>query len=128
MLETVQADDTATLDEIDARYWCAGQGVDFLYALTEGSADVKFGIKGVAYYKRDVPIYTRSRDLLKLERPDGCFVIVAPRIAKPVFIGSAYFPVVGVAVLNMRSPDLPTEELAEFYAIIQAKIWILENE
>ena len=120
MLETVQADDTAVLDEIDARYWCAKNGItDF--EMYKNEVFRLFLAKGI---ENHISKFTRSRDLLKLERPDGWYWNSGFNKSDKGFCFSLYKD--GAPIFD--GYDLPAEELAEFHAIIQAKIWILENE
>jgi hypothetical protein len=74
MIETVDPADTAKLDEIDARVWCWLSDCDY------GGGDFDNGSTFKAIPKRGAPPffksvtlwerYTRSRDALKVMRPD----------------------------------------------------------
>ena len=96
MIENVDPTDSATLDEIDFR------------------VDKYLG--GVPNYIK-ARQYTRSRDALKAVRPEGWW-----------FHGmSRYFDEPHIYVAEPKdddslilSPSLPTEELAELHAIVQA--------
>ena len=125
MLETVRADDTATLDEIDARYWCAKQGIaDF--EMYKNEVFRLFLAKGI---ENHISKLTRSRDLLKLERPDDVkFNIQDCSEPWHEYWGWRCTAIRGFDAYEYYARELPAEELAEFHAIIQAKIWILENE
>ena len=125
MIDGVDPSDTAKLDEIDARFWCylnkwkfAGihKGVIFTKD-EETQCEITTGTTHAGYK------YTRSRDALKAIREgryievkqarDGkwkCWVMV-----KPGRLFSAY-------------KWLPTEELAELHAIIQAISYERENK
>ena len=135
MLETVQANDTAVLDEIDALYWCAENEVEFvsitMWNFNNPMINYSNPVSHIAtHLLKD--FYTRSRDVLKLERPDGWFPQLnrheqcnLPSIIKPeAYTCGLWHP----NMLPISTPRLPAEELAEFHAIIQAKIWMLENE
>lgn len=118
MIENVSPDDTAKLDEIDARVWCwlsdyrfAGTRHDRVFVLDENQCEIE-KLNGVCTLK-----YTRSRDALKAIRPEGwCFIggmvgkyadMTATKLLPetPEFTAHQY--------------DLPTEELAELHVIIQ---------
>ena len=74
LIETVDAGDTAKLDEIDARVWCWINGAIFERAFRNNidSLCVKNTLTNVA---AAIPEYTRSRDALKAIRPQG-YVLV----------------------------------------------------
>ena len=100
MLEAVTEDTpTETLDEIDYLVWTIANRKDPFYT--------------------GVPMYTRSRDALKAVRPDG--VVIQVRYYPEGFQGDA----VGS---KGQSPRLPTEELAELHAIVQAIEWERTHE
>lgn len=122
MIESVSPNDTAKLDEIDARVWAYltlpidgltvsfnGGSVYYRYAAWPKDAYT------VLHHSFQHDKYTRIRDALKAIRPEGCEFAAAP-----VF-GSGY-------VCNLFTSEndgfssgvLPTEELAELHAIIQA--------
>lgn len=118
MIENASPYDTATLDEIDARVWCYLNNVYLVRFDFHGTnREINFGDSKTGTFKgeaKDVPLYTRSRDALKRIRPDG------------VVIQVTYYPqgFQGDAVGSKgKSPRLPTEELAELHAIIQAIVY-----
>ena len=132
MIEEVQPDDVAKLDEIDARVWC------YLYSpktpaeqlvwildddgkVIDETFQQEFWIEyGLKRHSR----YCRSRDALKAIRPEGChsYASAWAWTGKEGFGGkcmryAAHWPDKDD---DMVSPPLPTEELAELHAIIQA--------
>jgi len=125
-IENVSHDDTAQLSEIDARVWCwlsgkmysyAGRGEDKVHKVRK---DIK--IRGLHMYlvegrKEAFPVpafknYTRSRDALKAIRPVGykTFQITYNVAGRYTCFAGRRFDMI----------SLPTEELAELHAIIQA--------
>lgn len=129
MIEEVDRDDTDTLDEIDARTACYSLGIEYLsharsydfesdqMALT---ARTPMSIVNVTH-----ALYTRSRDALKKIRPDWWRLNtnVWPEGITCVLVKMGNCP-------DMVSPhygSLPTEELAELHAIIQAIEWERQN-
>lgn len=121
LIESVDPNDTAILDEIDARVWCFIKDYQFNYLehyTYQGKNVRRFryddnGTFGVSVSKIK---YTRSRDALKAIRPDGwIFDIWHEKHHKEVSC---------VATRSLsgdfESLLLETEELAELYAIIQA--------
>lgn len=138
MIEAVDPDDTAKLDEIDARAWCFRHGHSYLGENAGSDFPVMYGHIGgydTAAKRWTIPQVTRSRDALKAIRPEGWFFSI--EIAGPRgYIALAAQPV-GCGKPAFRSPPkfhqnemgqytgtsgsiLPTEELAELHAIIQA--------
>lgn len=96
MIEIVDPADKAKLDEIDA--------------LVSFYIDPAFGYNP----KR----YTRSRGALKAVRPEGWeWYMSQDSSQKGVIFGCASD---NIGTNQMQSPMLPTEELAELHAIIQA--------
>lgn len=120
MIEEVDPADTAKLDEIDARVkrwigWDCGGG-----EWSQGFFNEKYKSGWRPEYK-----YTRSRDALKVIRPDGwLFVIQSSGFVQAIGKDIIYHePEVNLKEYNtLQSPsnNLPTEELAELHAIIQA--------
>lgn len=131
MIETVDPNDTAKLDEIDARFWCWINGHNFLYRGKEkwpsmqdfiGSNRDNFYVRHGANEKQSgfdyVPTYTRSRDQLKQIRPDGWKFLMCLKPIERQWQCSMYDP--QHDGIYSQSPMLHTEELAELHAIIQA--------
>lgn len=131
MIEEVSPDDTEKMDEIDARVWC-------FVNLRDPESDCWIGGEKknqwqAAYMYHDSMEYTRSRDALKAIRPDGWEFQADVRFAcdiKPEGVLYRFWamlpdwakwnPVDNRWIQNIESPKLPTEELAELHAIIQA--------
>lgn len=136
LIESVDPSDTDTLDEIDARVWCFVRSYEFKRMLNKAhkTMDAPFSFWKCRQIslaqKRGVsnPIkYTRSRDALKSIRPSGWLPFSGNRHhidgRKPYFYGLVRDSIkAGVVPMNAQftSSDLPTEELAELHAIIQA--------
>ena len=100
MIESAKPEDTATLDEIDARVWCYKNGDRFSF--------ISLQVLGL-------PKYTRSRDALKSIRPEGFTDELSIYIVKRGIVVESWFK------KQITTPKfLPTEELAELHAIIQA--------
>lgn len=101
LIEAVDPEDSEKLDEIDALVFGLEREIDKVAIAIEVPRD-------------SIPSYTRSRDALKAIRPEGFIEIDVTNGAR--------------CGLNLRaanyeafeSPKLPTEELAELHAIIQA--------
>ena len=113
MIETVDPSDEEVLDEIDARVWCFLNNKKYK---SHESGYVKFMvINGNTYF--DVKEYTRSRDALKAIRPEGWkFEIYCWGNGNRI----SFFRKKEDRYINFYTETLPTEELAELHAIIQA--------
>lgn len=150
MIETVNPEDAATLDEIDARVKCYTNTTycqEFLYLVNRNG---RYG-DGFSYYcehkgrrelrsERIVTKHTRSRDALKSIRPEGWQV----SICEPSTKNDATCELIqvknkvdnqGYAIQKehyVSSPTMQnkgfTEELAELHAIIQAIEWERNND
>lgn len=123
LIETAHPEHKARLNEIDARVHAYVHHLEFLrllhpYRMASSRSYYGRGRKGNERIWRG-PAYTRSRDDLKGIRPKGWHSYAAPAGSDcvfPLFQALAQLPS-GRAAL---SPALPTEELAELHAIIQA--------
>lgn len=108
LIETVDPTDSAKLDEIDILVYeylePVNSGYPYRIALSLG---VPSGL----------PKYTRSRDALKAIRPEGWSSYGAVHKEMSSFV---YYKGVGYERIETDCYDLPTEELAELHAIIQA--------
>lgn len=124
MIENVDPEDTDKLDEIDARVWCwladkeyAGQ--DELGNRIYKEREDCFPMVGCGSFANgDLKLFTRSRDALKSIRLDGWVFRIG---TDPNLEHMAGFW--NTKVKDGWSTDeypLPTEELAELHAIIQA--------
>lgn len=124
MIEEVDPNDTAKLDEIDARVWCwlnENIYVPHPYQDTwnyryKPSADFEGYICGSLGAGEEAQQYTRSRDALKSIRPEG-WIYDCEWYSKNRF--TARFYKLDSDEIQEESPVLPTEELAELHAIIQ---------
>ena len=126
MIETVDPNDTAKLDEIDARFWCWLNGYK---PHIHGKADsYNFGYeftptRGIMFASvYETGRFTRSRDALKQIRPDGWTFEMSQ-----VNDGGDW----GCELTNLSDNKIvgyfhgtcesfKTEELAELYTTIQA--------
>lgn len=141
LIENVDPNDTDTLDEIDARVNGFIMGAEFI--------DFRIGNckKTVAWYRdipeitnrengkilefedgvMSIPKFSRSRDALKAIRPEGWFFNIGHNESNSggLFACSMYSHTNSPL---KNSPDLPTEELAELHAIIQAIEWERNND
>lgn len=139
MIETVDPADTAKLDEIDARVWCWMKGHDpelLVYELNQDGEAISEDRK--QEFWKEYPLknvqnpfavyssyrYTRSRDALKAIRPEGWTIEIYNGVdgnhARIFDIKTLLDPSRGDD-FSFESPlRLPTEELAELHAIIQA--------
>jgi hypothetical protein len=133
MIESVDPADEAKLDEIDARVWCWRSDCDYGGGdFDNGSTFKAIPKRGAPPFFKSIPLwerYTRSRNALKSIRQEGWRIKAAEYFQGGFcFELSKYFPPPkGVHVLRdgdalKVSPltGLPTEELAELHAIIQA--------
>lgn len=130
MIENVYTEDTDALDEIDARVWCFLNGIT-LTKIIRYSGNALFG-KVKCWRTREYgdihrlfwskPIetttfytYTRSRNSLKLTRPEGWSISIENDGDIDCFMTCKNPP-----YHQVSAPALPTEELAELHTIIQA--------
>lgn len=131
MIESVDVDDSDKLDEIDARVWCLLNSANFVQMVNIGYFQYNHCPDGEVRY-RATKKYTRSRDDLKAIRPDGCFVSIkgSNDIPSPEKWFCHLFHVKDEKKEGyyVTSPNLPTEELAELHAIIQAIEWERNKE
>ena len=124
MIEGVDPSDTDTMDELDARVWCFINNEVYMENVTENDYGKKLTshvrVKGeykknkICRYSR----YTRSRDALKSIRPDGWWFICAMHEEGCTCECAVFYEDDEIRIIE--SPELPTEELAELHAIIQA--------
>ena len=102
MIEAVDPEDSETLDEIDRVVFWFERELDAV-AIT------------ITVPRNSIPRYTRSRDALKAIRPEG-WVVSSVSKANDCFC-TFYRTNTGI---EFKVGSLPTEELAELHAIIQA--------
>jgi hypothetical protein len=134
LIETAEPGDIKTLDEIDARVHAIVKGWVYKHTWTENwtysmftcphNGDLSYSHKHATMREtpdtlsRHLPQYTRSRDALKSIRPPG-------RGYSMAFYGAYTSSQFWKCEINdpnicFASRGLPTEELAELHAIIQA--------
>lgn len=117
LIENVDPVDTAGMDEIDARVWCYWQGLTYEYNDKYGHGGIVPNTNPVHWLDNAGKEYTRSRDALKSIRPDGwIFYLCNFDLNHTWFQFDAHCPHGEFD----GTPPLPTEELAELHAIIQA--------
>jgi hypothetical protein len=129
MIEAVDPNDAGALDEIDARVFCYLSGTPFsglwnygfMRSFESGRIDY---FRWIDFYngpnddEMDVR-YTRSRDALKKIRPEGWSVESISHYGHLTY-RSFWKVQINETLKGVASPALPTEELAELHAIIQA--------
>ena len=126
LIETVDPDDTDKLDEIDARVWCYIDKTKHLLHTDGHATTINWKGDNITYYSNFIPKYTRSRDALKAIRPD-IFSPVCLRYNQIMSLWEFQLFAFGYNY-KITSPFLPTEELAELHAIIQAIAWEREQD
>jgi hypothetical protein len=130
MIEMADQADMAALDRIDGRVWCWFSDCEYIghdkVDQYNYMAKPKMG-DGAGFYKsvNERTRYTRSRDALKVIRPDGWFMngYYALACGSCAADSNYQFVIERVAKgtgIRMISPKLATEELAELHAYIQA--------
>jgi hypothetical protein len=125
MIENADPSDRKTLDEIDARVHCYLQnctyghgGITIPAGWTRGDIwveqpNTQFGGQNISAG----PNYCSSRDALKQIRPEGWGVMVRQSAPDKV---DCFIHRFDLSVGNRNAQNMPTEELAELHAIIQA--------
>ena len=117
LIETVDPTDTDTLDEIDALVLSFLEGVKpvgFNKERTMYEYDWGQGVNW--FFASRIPKYTRSRDALKSIRPRGWYLNILNKGSDGCSCSMYRYDYTPVLTL-------PTEELAELHAIIQAIQW-----
>lgn len=129
-----------SLDEIDARWWCIKNNEKFEKVIRRHNGSALGCCLCIYFYHPDPghgngfmtvrEYYSRSRDALKAARPEGWLIkSVCQWGSGCVYeIETGYEQARGLKKKSVYSPMLPTEELAEFHAIVQAWIYVWENE
>lgn len=107
LIEEVDPKDSDKLDEIDARVWAIAHGISY---------EEENRLREYGKLAGQPPKYTRSRDALKSIRPEGWEWDIYFHYGTPYVTFTKMWP----DPINIKTPDLPTEELAELHAIIQA--------
>lgn len=116
MIEGVSPEDEISLRVIEAQVWCWLKG--FEYGQLNLMGRLVYRNNGRLKVKNTYPKYTRSRDALKAIRPNGWSLTVVCNCGLPASIARMYNE--DTFISPVTTPDLPTEELAELHAIIQA--------
>lgn len=125
LIEAVDPSDTAKLDEIDARVFCYLEGAQFVEMVDSRHQSYHWlpeftkrsCISGKTYNEALYCKWTRSRDALKAIRPEG-WSLHGGQIGKFAEYQASKWTV--PPVIFYAAVDLPTEELAELHAILQA--------
>jgi len=129
MIEGVDLDNGSFLQELDARFKCCLVNIPFVEISYDSSTDENSCVvgNGKTYY---FPQYHCCRNTLKEARPPEWKVIAEGYQDQFVFELTKCVPAAEdyLEDIELSSPYLPTEELAEFHAIIQAWIYVWENE
>lgn len=124
MIETVDPNDTAKLDEIDARVWCWLNDVPIQIIKNEfGNSWIKSVLKNSPERR-----YSRSRDVLKdIRLKRWRLEWISENVTAEAAFGNGtgwscrmYTEHTGGNGCTVRVAGMPTEELAELHAIIQA--------
>jgi hypothetical protein len=121
MIENVAVDDVAALDEIDARVWCSIYGEEYVGRNVSGKECFRNRYNGMTpTAARRARKYTRSRDALKAIRPDSWVMNVSPMRTSGMSV-CGYIASISLYPTYLDTIKiLPTEELAELHAILQA--------
>ncbi|GAB3282951.1 hypothetical protein GCM10027347_59590 [Larkinella harenae] len=117
MIETVDPAHTGILDVIDAKVTFYLKGLSLR---RRNLGDETPAIAAITFESSEFRNYTRSRDVLKAIRPQGCYIRVGHDGEGPdpdLFICEMLYNLAEPAI---KTPPFPTEELAELHAIIQA--------
>ena len=130
MIEGVSVDDRDTLNEIDARCWCVENNEEFHEVDTvQACADNDFITEKLVNYKWgqvELVNYTTSLDACVSIQEDGwgyeIFVAINGKVTCKAFTYNDGIKIGRIAHC------LPTIPLAWSHAIIQTKIWRLEND
>lgn len=120
MIEEVDPADTAKLDEIDARVMCLLEGWEFKDYFKRYNCD---GTQAFTLDENETLFclhYTRSRDALKAIRPEGWSFQRMYSFADGTTQLCLHKVIEGCEKAYTASRLLPTEELAELHAVIQA--------
>ena len=116
----------AMIEKVDPAYTAGLDEIDFAVMVYHARLNKKYALLETEKYKP--PCYTRSRDALKGIRPKGWLPWSSnrhmPEIRDrptPFFAGLTQGPATpAMKRWQVQSSNLPTEELAELHAIIQA--------
>jgi hypothetical protein len=118
MIKAVDVNDTDTLDEIDARVWCYDNNEPFDdKRIDRAGHHLMYAVNTVDSYFAVIPRPTRSRDALKSIRPEG-WTIKLYNYYDDTPIN--HHCAMQKSTKHFVANNLPSEELAELHAIIQA--------
>lgn len=132
LIESADPSDSVKLDEIDARVWCYTRGnkipfAEYFKHYNDGDYQAfRLGNTSMLY----TPHFTRSRDALKAVRPDGWYKHSEEYNGRHRVCLTQNASTFGQVCSPQMYVDgtLPTEELAELHAIIQAIAYERENK
>lgn len=132
MIEAVSHDDNGQLSEINARFACLYANKEYYRHNGDGS-----DCRTIAFYKVSDPVndfnclgtvedYSRSRDALKATRPEGWIYTTtySDLGERETALSNLNYNQSFIQAHN----DINHEILAEFHAIVQAWIYVWENE
>lgn len=121
LIESVDPKDTDTLDEIDARTreFVTGQEYISQFVSEHGTRWYTHMEEGEEVSDFVSDKYTRSRDALKAIRPEG-WIFHHSLAGESGHIYAGFKRGTNLQVISAADNRLPTEELAELHAIIQA--------
>ena len=144
LIENVDPQDNAALDEIDARVWCWLEDCKFKRMLnnkypTLSASKFSFYEDDQIYYKLVSGIrYCTCRDALKAIRPEGYLFTIQKEYhsvgntnpTKTINWFCLISSVDRCKIPSFKSDpiSMPTEELAELHAIIQAIAWERQSD
>lgn len=118
MIEAVEPSDTAMMDEIDFMVNAYAECLPSVCETLINSPRREQLIK--RYVGNEKRQYTRSRDALKKIRPEGWAWKVTDHFDCQERAGGSASAFCHAKHPNINTPVLPTEELSELHAIIQA--------
>ncbi len=134
MVENVSPDDTDTLDEIDALSTIYALGWRRKIDKSNSDAEYWESPRCEGIYFSSPKSFTRSRDALKSIRPtigstmNSGFLYELISTVSSDWVCSLKTSVHDELSTTFESKILPTEELAELHAIIQAIEWTRQND
>lgn len=130
MIEAVDCEDRVTMVEINCLFWCCLQDKRWMGNYIDGDDAYVNEDKSINYIGIHYQPYASSRDALKAARPPEWKVIAEGYADQFVFELTKCVPAADdyLEDIEVSSPYMPTEELAEFHAIVQAWIYVWENE
>jgi len=136
-IESVDHEDSAALDEIDLLFTVILENKERRGKVTRVCNDYGRKVLFQLYGSIEQQLYSRSRDALKAARPEGWAFEAEQKTNFETSVYTFGFWSIQYHDFNednevcfplLKSPELKTEELAEFHAIVQAWIYVWENE